>query len=116
MSTKSHSPDTELCLLRSLGETIYKRRVSLALSQEQLAEKANLHRTYISDLERGRRNPSMLTLSRLAMGLGLRLVDLISDADPSSDEADCNMVAAITDALQRPSRNMAMTDGNTCLG
>ena len=46
------------------------------LSQEELAHAANVHQTYVSDLERGKRNPSILVLDRLAGALGVDLVDL----------------------------------------
>ncbi|GAB5504385.1 helix-turn-helix domain-containing protein [Pyruvatibacter sp.] len=47
-------------------------------SQEELAYEADLHRTYISDLERGTRNPSVLILEKLGKALGVppgRLLD-----------------------------------------
>jgi transcriptional regulator with XRE-family HTH domain len=47
------------------------------ISQEDLAEMANLHRTYISDVERGVRNISMATAIRIAQALGLDLKDLL---------------------------------------
>jgi transcriptional regulator with XRE-family HTH domain len=84
MPTKYDDSDIEICLLKSIGVTILKRRTALDLSQEELAEKARLHRTYISDLERGRRNPSVLTLFRVSQGLGLSLPDLLADVEPAS--------------------------------
>ena len=44
---------------KQLGNNIKKLRTSLRLSQEQLAEKANLHRTYVGAVERGERNVSL---------------------------------------------------------
>jgi transcriptional regulator with XRE-family HTH domain len=52
-----------------LGEVIRARRVELGLSQEKLAEQCGFDRTYISMLERGKRNPSLINLLRLAKGL-----------------------------------------------
>jgi len=46
------------------------------MSQDELAESSDLHRTYISGVERGIRNPSLLSLDRIAKGLGVRLVEL----------------------------------------
>jgi transcriptional regulator with XRE-family HTH domain len=50
--------------------------VSKNISQEDLAEMADLHRTYISDVERGVRNVSIATASRIAQALGVDLKDL----------------------------------------
>jgi transcriptional regulator with XRE-family HTH domain len=52
-----------------LGEVIRQRREELHLSQSELAERAGLHRTYISDIERGARNFSLGTLAQLAAAL-----------------------------------------------
>lgn len=55
--------------LLALGAVIKARREVLALSQEKLAERCGFDRTYISMLERGKRNPSLLNLLKLADGL-----------------------------------------------
>ena len=62
--------------LLALGENIRRLRRSLKISQEKLAEKCGLHRTYLSDLERGNRNLSFLSLSAVARGLGLTISEL----------------------------------------
>ncbi len=51
------------------GLAIKKRRHELGISQEELAERAELHRTYISDIERGVRNPSLENIEKLAKAL-----------------------------------------------
>ena len=51
------------------------------MSQEQLAHKAGLHRSYISDIERGARNPSLSTVSRLATALDLSPSRLLQEAE-----------------------------------
>jgi transcriptional regulator with XRE-family HTH domain len=56
--------------LLPLGEEIRRLRAALEISQEQLADRCGFDRTYISMLERGKRNPSLLNLLRLAKGLG----------------------------------------------
>ena len=56
-------------LLTPLAEAIRARREMLGLSQEKLADRCRFDRTYISMLERGKRNPSFLNLLRLAEGL-----------------------------------------------
>ncbi len=55
--------------LLPLGKAIRSKRKSLGLSQEKLAERCGFDRTYISMLERGIRNPSLLNLLKLADGL-----------------------------------------------
>lgn len=53
-------------------------RSDRGLSQEQLAQLSDFHRTYIADVERGARNPSYLNLERLAAALGVGIMDLIN--------------------------------------
>jgi transcriptional regulator with XRE-family HTH domain len=60
-------------LLIAFGAAVRRVRLEQGLSQEALAEAANLHVTYVSSLERGRRNVSLLNLDRLARGLSLDL-------------------------------------------
>ena len=62
---------------KPLGQTIRIRREKLGLTQEQLAEKAGLHWTFISGVERGIRNISVVNLHRIAVSLGVRLRDLV---------------------------------------
>lgn len=66
--------------LRNLLATrVRAERARLGLSQESLAEKAGLHRTYIGSIERGERNVSIDNVERLAKALGVRASDLISE-------------------------------------
>ncbi len=62
-----------------LGQKIKKKREELELSQEKLAEKCEFDRTYISLLERGKRNISFTNLLRLANGLEISASELIKD-------------------------------------
>ena len=52
-----------------VGKNVRKMREELGLSQEQLAFETELHRTYISGVERGVRNPTVLVIDRLAKAL-----------------------------------------------
>lgn len=65
--------------LMILGQKIKKRREELELSQEKLAEKCEFDRTYISLLERGKRNISFTNLLRLADGLEISASELIKE-------------------------------------
>jgi transcriptional regulator with XRE-family HTH domain len=58
------------------GKAIRRRRRELDLSQEELAERAELHRTYVSDIERGDRNPSLENIEKLAKALDTKVSTL----------------------------------------
>ena len=62
--------------LKKFGSNVRSRRDALDLSQEQLAERADLDRTYISGVERGVRNLSLLSAVRVAKGLKTSVADL----------------------------------------
>ena len=61
-----------------LGANVKRLREQLGLSQEQLAFDADMHRTYISGIERGVRNPTVTVLERLAMALKAKSADLLT--------------------------------------
>lgn len=58
------------------GTAVKFRREELALTQEDLADKAGIHRTYLSDVERGTRNLSLLNIERLATALMMTMSEL----------------------------------------
>jgi transcriptional regulator with XRE-family HTH domain len=60
-----------------LGKAIRERRLALGLTQEQLAEKADLHWTYISGIERGTKNVSIANLYQIATALKVHVRDLV---------------------------------------
>jgi transcriptional regulator with XRE-family HTH domain len=64
---------------RALGEAIRFRRKQAGLSQEKLAEKAELHPVYISAVERGVKTISMDALMRIAKALNVRVRDLVEN-------------------------------------
>ena len=68
-------------LLKVLGHRIRSLRREQGLSQEALGEKAGLHRTYISSLENGSRNVSILTLASVAASLDVKIRDLCQGID-----------------------------------
>ncbi|MBM4163847.1 MAG: helix-turn-helix transcriptional regulator [Lentisphaerae bacterium] len=66
-------------VLVRFGQTVRSKRIALDLTQEVLAEKAELHRTYIADIERGTRNVSLQNIEKLALALGCSLEALFAD-------------------------------------
>jgi len=58
-------------LVKLLGDNVRRERLRRGWSQEQLAFEADMKRSYVSDLERGVRNPSVRALERLATALGI---------------------------------------------
>jgi transcriptional regulator with XRE-family HTH domain len=64
-------PVSETHVLKLLADRIKFLRRAKDWSQEQLAERAAIQRSYLADLERGRRNPSVRTLVKVANALGI---------------------------------------------
>ena len=60
------------------GFAIKQRRQELGISQEVLAERAGLHRTYIGDIERGARNLSLENIEKIARALQISISDLFA--------------------------------------
>ena len=60
-----------------LGAAIRRQRLKRGVTQETLGARADLHRTYIADIERGARNPSLETIVRIARALGVRPAALL---------------------------------------
>lgn len=63
-----------------LGTAIRNKRNELGISQEELADRAGLHRTYISDIERGARNLSLESINKLAQALEISIGALFLNA------------------------------------
>lgn len=68
------------------GDNLKALRVSAGLSQEELANRADIHRTYVSSVERGHRNVTLETIFALARALGTTPAALLRlpDEDKSS--------------------------------
>lgn len=64
-------------VLSSFGRSVARHRRAKELSQEALAEKADLDRTYLSDIERGVRNPGIRNVVLIAKALGVSPSDLL---------------------------------------
>lgn len=68
-------------ILKRFGETFRAERLKAGLSQEELANRAGLDRTYVGGVERGERNVSLVNLVRLARALGISVADLLANID-----------------------------------
>jgi len=62
---------------KQLGRRIKELRLKAGYSQEELAAKAGLQRTYMSDIERGKRNVSIENIEKIAKALGVKSSDLL---------------------------------------
>ena len=60
-----------------IGLNVQRLRRAKDLSQEELSARANVHQTYLSGVERGVRNPSVMVLERIAKALGADVEDLV---------------------------------------
>lgn len=65
---------------RIFAENLRKARLAKELSQEDLAELAHLHRTYVGSVERAERNVSIDNMERLAAAVGVSLPSLLQEA------------------------------------
>jgi transcriptional regulator with XRE-family HTH domain len=69
---------SEVQQLKSLGAKLREHRLGVGLTQEDLADLCDFDPTYISLLERGKRNPSFLTLVKIAKHLKIKLSELLN--------------------------------------
>ncbi len=78
---------TDSNLISDLGEAIRRERAALGISQDELARRSRLHRTYISDLERGTRNPSVESVQKIARALQVPVAKLFDQAGDGDNDA-----------------------------
>ncbi|WP_160050026.1 helix-turn-helix domain-containing protein [Nocardiopsis sp. FR4] len=71
----------DLAVLASFGLRVRQLREGAGLSQEALADLAQLHRTYIGGIERGERNVSLVNITKIASALGRRPSELLETID-----------------------------------
>ena len=68
-------------LVKRFAQNLRSRRLEFGLSQEALAERADLHRTYVGSVERGERNVSLVNIERLAKALDVQPWELLRKAE-----------------------------------
>ena len=66
-------------ILIKFGQKVRKERLNLKISQEELADRAKVHRTYIGMIERGEKNITLENIEKVAKALGFRLSDFFKD-------------------------------------
>lgn len=66
--------------LAKLGDAIRARRIAVGITQEALAQAADIERAHMSKIERGRRNVTMLNMLRIAAALGCPASDILASA------------------------------------
>lgn len=71
-------------LSREIGQRIRNYRTQQKLSQEELAEKCGLHPTYIGQVERGEKNATIESISKIASGLSVSLSTLFENIESSA--------------------------------
>ena len=78
--TLTHPNYSHFLLIR-FGKTIRRLRTQQNLSQEAFADLCELHRTYISDIELGKRNVSLENIEKIAKALGTNVSQLFSETE-----------------------------------
>jgi transcriptional regulator with XRE-family HTH domain len=73
----------KLNVKKAFGTTVREWRNHIGISQGELAERADLHRTYVSDVERGMRNISLKNIERLARALNISVPALFRQPNQS---------------------------------
>lgn len=66
-------------ILKKFGKRVREERIKQNLSQEELAERANVHRTYIGMIERAEKNITLENIEKIAKALNIRIKTLLND-------------------------------------
>lgn len=69
-------------ILEQFGQNVRKLRIKRGLSQEQLADKAGLHRTYIGMIERAEKNITLCNIEKIAIALSVSIDNLLHTQNP----------------------------------
>jgi len=73
-------------ILNIFGENVRRYRRLLDISQEELAYRADLHRTYIGMIERAEKNITLVNMEKIAAALDVKIEDLIKDSNHGKKE------------------------------
>ena len=72
--------------LQRFGACVRAERERICISQEELAERANIHRTYIGGVERGERNIGIINVIRIVRALGVKPSAILRDFDGNTND------------------------------
>lgn len=126
MTRSDKAADT---LLAALSRILRVRREYLSMSQEELSNRSGLHRTYISDVERGSRNPSIKSLAQLAAALQTSVSELLAATEAEGalqtspleillvedHQADVHLITTAIKQAKVPCRVSVAKDGEEAL-
>ncbi len=70
-------------ILVGLGRAVRDARADLRISQEELGLRTGIHRNYVGGIERGERNPSIVTVAKLADALDVSMSELFAEVEAS---------------------------------
>lgn len=91
-------------LLTTIGSRLREARGTLGLSQEEVAARAKLNTSYLSQIERGTKNPSLDVLERVATAVGLTLEELFRSEEVPSSALTEREVAGLLDRVPEDRR------------
>lgn len=77
IALSSMSDNDGKAIMKSFGLKVKEKRAKLDISQEELAFRSGLHRTYISDIERGSRNVSLINIKKISQALKVKSSELL---------------------------------------
>ena len=85
--------------LSNIGKKIREERLNKGLTQEQLAEKANISPAFVGHIERGEKKASLETMSRLVMALGTTMDYLVLGINCRCDQQTCELYNDLQELL-----------------
>ena len=94
----------------TIGERIRERRRELGWTLKRLADETGLSLPYLSDVERGRTQPSVKTLTRIAAGLGLNVTDLMAGVAEYGEASDDALPAGLRELKEDPEWGPRLND------
>ena len=86
-------------ILRQFGDRVRNLRKAKRLTQEELAEKADLHYTYIGGIERGEKNLSLKNIEKIANAFEINIRELFNYQNSETNKAVSSIINAINDLL-----------------